>query len=103
MDFATVTPSESKRQTGQSEGGLKAREVRTLCDLWATKGLLNDDIAALWSKSDTDGVSKDVDTLEDASATLVGELDLFVGAASEEGLRPGSLGGGATQRASRVV
>ena len=72
----------------------QAKEVRTLCGLRATEGLLGDDIATLWPKGDTDSIGEDVDAFEDASATLVGELDLFVGATSEERLRPGSLRGG---------
>lgn len=51
-----------------------------------------------WTEGDTDSVSEDVDTLEDAGPPVVRELDLLVRTPRECWLRPGSFCGSTAKR-----
>lgn len=51
-------------------------------------------VLTFWTESDADSISKNVDTLEDASTTVVTELDLLVRTAGQSGF---DLCGSATE------
>lgn len=81
IDFATVTPSlvicAIRPAPGQMSAFPKGSRVKRGKHLGTAKGLLDDDIASLWSEGDGDGLCEDVDAGEERLPSLVTEAEVL--------------------------